>query len=432
MKKIEKVSIANISFTLDNDAYVSLKQYLDSLHKYYEDDPDGGEIISDIEARIAELILEEQVYTRVVTKQLIDSVTAQLGTPEELREMSEDDGRPYGAESSIPRRLYRSQQGRVLGGVCSGMAQFWDVNVAWLRLAFLSPAILFVLSIPWHFGRDFFLGFFWVFIVIYLVLWFAIPMATSPRQKLEMRGEKITPSSIRQNLQEGAKTPGAKKAASVLAEVLAVFGRIILFIIKLIVAIVGFSLLVAAGAVLVAMLVVLINPASVAGLMALPLAGLTILSPILLTALVLFCLMVPLLVAGAALLNLVFNWKTGRVFYGILLGVWLLAMIFLSIVVIGNARYLRDEIRKEHLWEWFDDDKWERREVRSAVEELKERIDEGYGEFDLKVSRDSLVVILKKSADSKSNNDTLQIERIERNDGKKKEARIVIRKSADD
>ncbi len=32
MKKVEKVSIAEISFTLDNDAYVALKQYLDSLY----------------------------------------------------------------------------------------------------------------------------------------------------------------------------------------------------------------------------------------------------------------------------------------------------------------------------------------------------------------------------------------------------------------
>ena len=39
---------------------------IDSLKKTYKDTPDGAEIVADIEARIAELILTTQDNTRVV------------------------------------------------------------------------------------------------------------------------------------------------------------------------------------------------------------------------------------------------------------------------------------------------------------------------------------------------------------------------------
>lgn len=42
---------------MDTDAYEALEAYLDSLKKSYKDTADGAEIVADIEARIAELIL---------------------------------------------------------------------------------------------------------------------------------------------------------------------------------------------------------------------------------------------------------------------------------------------------------------------------------------------------------------------------------------
>lgn len=352
MKKIEKVSIADISFTLDNDAYASLRKYLGSLHDYYDSDPDGGEIIADIEARIAELILNEQIYTKIVSKRLIESIITQLGTPQEMDDDEAAQRRAAGIsqpEHSIPRRLYRSREGKIFGGVCSGMAQFWNVNVTWIRLLFLAPLILFFFVAPfrWDGLRDFLLGCSWGFLIIYIVLWMAIPMARTPRQKLESRGEKITPSSIRQNLQENAKTPSAKKAASVIAEMLAVVGRIILFFIKLFVAIIGFALLLSALVILFAIIVALVNPATVGAAALSVLSGMSILSPTLFIILVLFCIMIPLWLVGTALLGLVFNRKPGTVFYAILLGVWLLAMVFCAVVAASNARVLRDGFRHD-------------------------------------------------------------------------------------
>ncbi len=423
MKKIEKVSIADISFTLDSDAYVSLKQYLDSLYGYYDKDPDGSEIIADIEARIAELILNEQVYTKIVGKQLIDSIVAQLGTPEEIEEQADERAEGYAApvsDPAIPRRLYRSREGRILGGVCSGMANFWDISVAWIRLAFLLPVILFIIAAPfdWEWVREFMMGWSWVFIVIYVVLWFAIPMAKTPRQKLESRGEKITPSSIRQNLQEGARTPGSKKAASVMAEILTVMGRVLLFFIKLIVAVIGFSLVIAAFSILIAMIVAAFNPATLAIGTVTALAGLTILTPLLFVLLLLFCVMIPLFVVGVALLSMVFGWKPGKVFFGVLLGLWLLGMIFFSVVAAGNARYLRDELRSGDIHiGWTPDWQGNRMQIkyhsndgRKVVREVRDAFDEeGVESVDINVAEDSLVVIVKRQKDGSVGSDTLTI-----------------------
>jgi phage shock protein PspC (stress-responsive transcriptional regulator) len=420
MKKIEKVSIADISFTLDLDAYVSLKQYLDALHKCYDADPDGSEIIADIEARIAELILNEQVYTKVVNKRLIDTIVAQLGMPEEVEEESAETVRPTAQstpDSSIPRRLYRSSEGRVFGGVCSGMAKYWDTSVVWFRLGIMAPLIMLVITAPfeWRYISDFFGGMSWAFFVLYLVLWMAIPIAKTPRQKLESRGEKITPTSIRQNLQSGATTPSSKKAASVGAEALTVIGRVVLFLIKLVVGVIGFGLLFGALVMLIAMVSV---PVAVASSDALSIfgAGGSHLLDLLLVELILFSILVPCFVIGLSLLSLVFNWKMARLFYIITIAVWILSVMASVGVGIAAAnsphdeRFVRDlqnEFKTKRRW-ISPVDRWEYRveymlehsgdnyaDEQQLFEDFIERESNGTSTITVTMTGDSVVVTSK-------------------------------------
>ena len=78
MKEVKKCSISGIAFTLDIDAHTLLEEYLDSLKRAYADTPDGNEIVADIEARIAELILSRQENTQVVDAPLIDELSVAL------------------------------------------------------------------------------------------------------------------------------------------------------------------------------------------------------------------------------------------------------------------------------------------------------------------------------------------------------------------
>jgi phage shock protein PspC (stress-responsive transcriptional regulator) len=249
MKKTQNISLAGIAFIFDEDAYTALKAYIAELHRAYDSDPNGAEIITDIEGRIAELILSEQSYNQVVTLNKINVITAQLGSPE-----AESDNAPHTPaepQAEIPRRLHRWREGRILGGVCVGMGKYWDINPLWLRLIFIAPFILMLIS---EFALDRFdkgditlrygflnpinlMNFGWLTLwLIYIALWIVIPLARTPRQKLEGRGEKITSESIHRNFQANAEpTPEGRMRASRDAET-ADSGRSILLIILRIVA----------------------------------------------------------------------------------------------------------------------------------------------------------------------------------------------------
>ena len=80
MNEIKRCSLAGISFTLEPDAYDTLKEYIQSLHDAYRSNPDGEEIVADIEARIAEIILSTIPAEAVVTKPLVKNIIKQLGS----------------------------------------------------------------------------------------------------------------------------------------------------------------------------------------------------------------------------------------------------------------------------------------------------------------------------------------------------------------
>jgi hypothetical protein len=111
--------------------------------------------------------------------------------------------------------------------------------------------------------------------------------------------------------------------------------------------VVGFSFLVAVVAMLVVLAGVLTNPISLGDWGTFELStmtGMTILTPALCVALVVFCVMLPLLITAVALLGLLFNREAGRVFYGVTVGIWLAALLFCIVVAIANAGWLHQQI----------------------------------------------------------------------------------------
>ena len=66
MKETTNVSIAGIAFRLDNEGYLQLKNYLTRIELGYKNNPDGAEILADIEARVCELILNQQSADQLV------------------------------------------------------------------------------------------------------------------------------------------------------------------------------------------------------------------------------------------------------------------------------------------------------------------------------------------------------------------------------
>ena len=251
MNEIKKCSLSGIGFTLEREAYNRLNDYLQSLKEAYKRSADCDEILADIEARIAELILSAQSSAEnIVCLPLIENIIAQLGSPEAI---TGEKSAPA-EESRIPRRLYRDLENNKLGGVCAGLAKHFDVEAVWIRLAMASPLILLIIGAP-HLHWLSILGgnLFGVFSVTYLILWFAIPAAKSARQKLEQEGERISAQSIAERqgaTQEERAKSSVASAVTALGRFAAIVFKIFLgvmlfpifaFIISLLVFIVGIS-----------------------------------------------------------------------------------------------------------------------------------------------------------------------------------------------
>lgn len=227
MNEVRKCSLSGVAFTMDVDAHETLAEYIETLKKSYADSADGEEIVADIEARIAELILSVQDNTRVVAKPLILDIIRQMGSAEDISETDPAAGRRGGPR--IPRRLYRDTENAKLGGVCSGIGRYFDVDPVWVRLGIFLP--LLILCLQWIPFFDWWIGpmmgnLFGVFIICYLIMWFAVPAARTARQKLEMNGERITERSIRRTTEQTAATDFNGTAQTVVAELVSLVGKI--------------------------------------------------------------------------------------------------------------------------------------------------------------------------------------------------------------
>lgn len=111
------------------------------------------------------------------------------------------------------KRLFRNPDNQMIGGVCSGLAAYFHSSSRTIRLIFAAPIIVNIFFAVLN-GLFFFLHFEYTsvgiafgsitstFIMAYIILWIVLPAARTPYEKMEMRGEKIDVSRIRQNVQE--------------------------------------------------------------------------------------------------------------------------------------------------------------------------------------------------------------------------------------
>ncbi len=105
---------------------------------------------------------------------------------------------PKSIATNIKKRLFRDPDHRVIGGVASGLAAYFNMEVWIPRVIFCLPLIAGALaSIFRHAWFDFdgpvFFtgGFGGTLFVTYIILWIVLPEASTASEKLEMRGEKI-------------------------------------------------------------------------------------------------------------------------------------------------------------------------------------------------------------------------------------------------
>jgi len=190
MKKTFTINISGTVFHIEEDAYEVLQKYLVKLKNHFGNEEDGKEILADIEARIAEILVEKTSNDdTVITSSMVNEVMEMMGTPEDFAE-EEGEEEEYKVESKRKRRLYRDPEHRIFGGVCGGLGAYFNMDPVILRIIFF--ILLIVTSvIP--------------ALLAYIVLWIAVPKAETTAQRLEMRGQEATVKNIEKSIREEVK-----------------------------------------------------------------------------------------------------------------------------------------------------------------------------------------------------------------------------------
>ena len=141
MNKTIIININGIVFHIEEDAYEVLKNYMTDVKRHFMNSDDSLEITTDIENRIAEMFndLLANEHKQVIIEQDVKSVIEQMGTVADF-EKSEQDTEPSFTDTyhnnGTTRRLFRDPDDHLIAGVCSGIANYFDMDVVWIRLAF--------------------------------------------------------------------------------------------------------------------------------------------------------------------------------------------------------------------------------------------------------------------------------------------------------
>ena len=190
MNKTVNINLAGIFFHIDEDAYLKLQRYLDAIKRSFTDSQGRDEIITDIEARIAELFTENlQNDKQVVSSKLVDQVITIMGQPEDYlvdEEIFEDEPHHYNPNRPI-KKLFRDTDNSYIGGVSAGLAHYLAIDAVWLRLFWILLAI----------------GSGGSFILIYILFWILVPEAKTTTDKLMMKGEEVNISNIERKIKKG-------------------------------------------------------------------------------------------------------------------------------------------------------------------------------------------------------------------------------------
>ena len=184
MKITVSINLGGYSFNIDEDAYAELKRYLRNLELHFAGEDSSSDILSDIEARMAELFRTKLTnYKQVINIDDVHQVITILGTPEDI---SDDEGPTARDKFSSPgyHRMYRDTDHRAIGGVCAGISAYWDIELWLVRLIFLVLAMM------------------GIGILIYLILYIVLPEARTTAEKIAMKGNPVNNHKIKDSVKQ--------------------------------------------------------------------------------------------------------------------------------------------------------------------------------------------------------------------------------------
>lgn len=186
MNKVVTINLNGSAYPLEELGYETLRAYLADAAAKLASNPDKDEILADIEQAIGEKCRATLTsFKTVVLSKEINEIIGEMG--------SVDDGSPEPAERTPtgtaastpppaadatpgrPKRLYRIREGAMIGGVCNGLAAYFEIDPTLIRLAFV--------LITLFYGSG---------VLVYFIMMILFPFADTSAEKANAYGEPMT------------------------------------------------------------------------------------------------------------------------------------------------------------------------------------------------------------------------------------------------
>ena len=249
MNKTININIAGTVFNVDEDAYDLLNKYLESIKLYFSKMDKDGEIISDIESRIAENFLSRlSDKNNSISLLNVQNIIKIMGTLDDFKEIYDDESNEediLSSDGKDPKKLYRNISDKVIAGVASGIGNYFQVDPIIIRIVFLASLFIggfgliayiicwigipakdgsehllnkrfyrdkddkviggIAMGIANYFGVDvsiirilFLISIFFggIGLIVYFILWFITPEAKTVGEKMSMTGYSVTLENI--------------------------------------------------------------------------------------------------------------------------------------------------------------------------------------------------------------------------------------------
>ena len=254
MKKNISINLFGTLYNIDEDAYNLMESYLQSMQRYFSRQEGGEEVADDIEHRVAELLWQRrEAGMTAINIETVREIIDTIGNAEQIAcDSGEEQGSPTEGQDATfkesfsqftkeaerftrdtydrgrnhvnTHHFYRCMDDKVLGGVCSGAAAYFNSGdpLVWRLSAVLGTLLLSLVGIG-------------LFIpIIYIVLWLLAPVAITPEDRLRMQGKEITPENLAQQVKEESQRPIVVQnndgcAGGCLKVLLVFIGMIVLF-----------------------------------------------------------------------------------------------------------------------------------------------------------------------------------------------------------
>lgn len=181
MRKTVTIGLGGRNFIIDEDAYILLGSYLDGYAATLKEN--RKEIMDEVEMRIADLLRGGLNGQEVVDSKMVRNVAQQMGFPEvdaaKGQHSPDTKSTCVNPDGHITHKFYRDTDDRKIGGVCGGIAAYFDVDVTIIRI--IALVILFCGGVG-----------FWFYIICCIVA----PSAYTAAEKCELRGIPCTADNL--------------------------------------------------------------------------------------------------------------------------------------------------------------------------------------------------------------------------------------------